>query len=163
MALVAMTTADTVDFVSVNDPSRKVTKVLIDPENPDLGSKDEVTIEEGASVFKLRPLDVFLMGWIYDSASVLRGRQGDNEIGVHTRINQTNIDAVRFGLAAIPSNFRHKDNSPVRLVTEKEIVNGRQYDVVKKEVLNTLGLQLISEMADEIRKISSVTRNEEKN
>jgi hypothetical protein len=163
MALVAMTTADTVDFVSNMDPCKKKTQVPLDPENLELGTKEEVTIEDGASVFKIAPLEVFLMGHIYDNASILRGKQGDAEIGIHTRINQTNIDAVRFGLRGIPDNFRDKHGKQIRFETEKETINGRQYQVVKSHVLDKLGIVLIQEMSQVIRDISSVSGVEEKN
>lgn len=163
MALIALTTADTVDFVSKQDSDYKVENVPVDPNDPSKGTKEKVTIGEGACVFKVRPLDVFLMGHIYDNASHLQGRQGSDEVGIRTRVNQTNIDAVRFGLAMIPSNFRDKQGNAIRFKTQKAVVNSREYDVVADDVMSTLGLRLIAEMAERIKEISEVSAAEEKN
>jgi hypothetical protein len=43
-------------------------------------------------------LDVFLMGLIYDQSTLVTRNDEDHQIGVTTRLNQTNIEAVRFGL-----------------------------------------------------------------
>jgi hypothetical protein len=163
MALLAMSTSHVEEFVSDMDPAKTRVEVPVDPNDPNKGSRSEVKIGDDATVFRLRSLDVFLMGYIYDGASVLRGRQGDSDIGIHTRVNQTNIDAVRFGLADIPGNFKDRHGHPIRFKTQKEIINGRSYDAVTPEVLNALGLRLIAEMAERIKEISSVTPDEEKN
>lgn len=162
MALIALTTAHTVQYVSNMDPSKVRTFVPVDPEDPEKGVKEHIEVKEDASYFTLRPLDVFLMGYIYDNASHIRGKQGDSEIGVHTRVNQTNIDAVRFGLAALPDNFKDAKGNPIRYRTVKEVVNGRSYDAVDRAVLDTLGLYLIGELAGEIKRISEVSGDQAK-
>jgi hypothetical protein len=149
MALVAMTTHDTVDYVSDLDPAK--TK-----EN----GKD--VIAEGATVFKLKPLDVFLMGHIYDNASVLRGAPGSQEVGIHTRVNQTNIETVRHGLAGL-DNFADAKGNAIIFKTQKASVNGRPYDVVEDRIMNMLGVRLVAELADKVKSISEVTKAEEKN
>jgi len=162
MALVAMTTADTVDYVSDLDPAKTKKEVPLDPAKPD-GPKKEVTvIAEGATTFKLKSLDVFLMGHIYDSASVLRGVQGSEEVGIHTRMNQTNIDAVRHGLAGF-DNFSDVHGNAIKFETQKAVVNGRPYEVASDAVVNQLGIRLIQELGAEIKKMSEVAAAEEKN
>lgn len=162
MALIAMTTADTVEYVSDRDPCKRKTKVFKDPEVPSKGFDMKTEILEGATKFTLRPLDVFLMGHIYDNASQLTGKEGSNEIGINTRINQTNIDAVRHGLCGIV-NFADKNGDQMSFKSQKTHVNGRPYEVVHDDILNTLGIKLIGELADEIKRISEVTPDEEKN
>jgi hypothetical protein len=134
----------------------------VDPANPEGPAKEVVVIGEGATTFKLRSLDVFLMGHIWDSASVLRGVQGSEEVGIHTRVNQTNIDAVRHGLAGL-SNFADAKGSAIKFETQKAVVNGRSYDVVADSVMNCLGIVLIQELGREIKRISEVSAAEEKN
>jgi hypothetical protein len=102
------------------------------------------------------------MGHLWDSASVLRGVQGSDEVGIHTRVNQTNIDAVRHGLAGF-SNFTDAKGNAVKFETQKAVVNGRPYDVVSDTVMNHLGIVLIQELGREIKRISEVTADEEKN
>jgi hypothetical protein len=162
MALVALTTADQADYVSDLDPSKTKVTLPIDPEDPSKGNKIVDKISDGASVFSLRNLDVFLKGYIYDNASSLSGEQDSNKIGIQTRVNQTNIDAVRHGLIGI-KNFADKLGNAVVYATQKVVVNGRPYNVVSDAVMNTLGIQLIQELAEKIKKMSEVTAAEEKN
>ena len=164
MALIAMTTSDTVDYVSDLDPSKKRVKKPgkaseTGGEAPDV---EEVVIEEGATTFKIRGLDVFLMGYVYDNASTLSGKQGSDDVGIHTRMNQTNIECVRHGLAGF-TNFADAKGGQVAFKTQKAVVNGRAYDVVADAIMNMLGVRLVQELASEIKKISEVSKAEEKN
>lgn len=162
MALIAMTVADTVEFVSDKDPAKSKKPVPLDASDPSKGEIIRDVIGEGATVFFLKPLDVFLMGYIYDNASTLSGKQDSNEIGIHTRVNQTNIDAVRHGLAGF-KNFVDKSGSQVRFKTQKAVVNGREYEVASDETMNMFGIQLIQELATRVKEISEVSAEEEKN
>ncbi len=160
MALIAMTTSDTVDYVSDMDPSKK--RVAKPAVHPNAEPVMETVIEDGATTFKLKPLDVFLMGYISDNASTLSGKQGTDEVGIHTRMNQTNIECVRHGLAGF-INFADAKGIQVQFKTQKEVVNGRAYDVVADAILSMLGVRLIQELAGQIKKISEVSKAEEKN
>ncbi|MGK9084928.1 hypothetical protein KXR64_16740 [Brucella intermedia] len=162
MALIAMTVHDTVEHVSDLDPCKKKTKVPVDPNDPSKGMKDEVTIEEGATKFFLKPLDVFLMGYIYDNASSLSGKQGSDEIGIKTRVNQTNIDAVRHGLAGF-SNFKDAKGNDIPFQTVKVQVNGREYEVADDATMSKVGIRLTQELGARIKEISEVSADEEKN
>lgn len=163
MALVAMTTADVIKYVSDLDPAKKKEQVPVDENDASKGLKTVETIDwEKATVFHLRPLDVYLMGYIYDSASVLTGKQGSEEVGIHTRVNKTNIDAVRFGLARI-DNFKDGHGQLIRFKTQNDVVNGREYEVAHDDIMNSLGVKLISELANKIKEISEVSKAEEKN
>ena len=132
------------------------------PSDPSKGEIIRDVIGEGATVFFLKPLDVFLMGYIYDNASTLSGKQDSNEIGIHTRVNQTNIDAVRHGLAGF-KNFLNKSGSQVAFKTQKAVVNGREYEVASDDTMNMFGVQLIQELASKVKEISEVSAEEEKN
>jgi len=155
MALIAMTTADTVDYVSDLDPA-KVYSV------PEKGEKPKFTVKPGATVFKLRSLDVFLKGHIYDNASQMTGKSGSDEVGIVTRVNQTNIETVRHGLAGI-ENFKDAKGADIPFSTQKAVVNGRNYDVVADGIMNKLGIRLVQELAAQIKDISEVKGDEEKN
>lgn len=162
MALIALTVNDAVEYVSDRDPCKVKHRVPVDPSDPKKGTKEETEIKPGATKFFLKPLDVFLMGHIYDNASVLSGKSGSDEVGIHTRMNQTNIDAVKHGLAGF-ENFADKTGNAVKFATVKAVVNGREYDVANDKVLEALGIQLIQELAGEIKRISEVSTDEEKN
>lgn len=156
-----MTTSDVVRYVSDKDPCKVKTQVPVDPNDPTKGTKEHVTISEGATVFFLKPLDVFLTGYIYDNASTLSGKQGDDTVGIHTRINQTNIDAVQHGLAGFENFSDNKGNSNP-FTTVKKVVAGREYEVAADDVLKRLGIRLVQELAEEIKRISEVAPAEEK-
>ena len=55
---------------------------------------------------------------IYDNASMLRGKEGSNEIGIQTSVNQTNIEAVRHGLIGF-TNFNDAKGNAVAFETQK--------------------------------------------
>jgi len=166
-----MTTADTVDYVSDMDPAKKQVKKpkarpIADAGKPIEADKIEyetvAEIGEGATIFKLRTLDVFLMGYIYDNASYLAQKPQSNEVGIHTRVNQTNMETVRHGLTGFV-NFADAKGGQIVFKSQKEIVNGRVYDVVSDEVMNKLGVRLIQELATKIKSLSEVSAAEEKN
>ena len=159
--LIAMTTADTIDYVSDLDPSKRKTKIPKDPADPTKGYIESWEIAEGATTFKLRGLDVFMMGVIYDNASTLQAREGSNEYGIQTKVNQTNIEAVRHGLIGI-DNFVDSKGNGIAFDTQKIFVNGRPYNVVADKVMNTMGVRLVQELAGKIKEISEVTPAEEK-
>jgi len=162
MALLAMTTSETVTYVSDKDPAKKKTTRFLDPTDPSKGETTSTEIGSNATVFRLRPLDVFLMGYIYDNASELSGRQDSIEIGIRTKINQTNIEAVRHGLVGF-SNFFDKNGKEVRFETHDIKINGRDYTVASDATMKLLGLQLIQELAEQVKNISEVSAEEEKN
>jgi hypothetical protein len=171
MALFASTTADTVEYVSRKDPARGDHKpVWVDEKDK---SKGEVLTsadiqkfrENGATIFVLKPLDVYLMGTIYDNASVLRGSQDSETIDIHTKTNATNIDAVKYGCVGF-ENFRVKgDGNPtLKYESEEVMLAGREYRVMKPHLLTAIrDITLIAELADRIKKISEVDTDEEKN
>lgn len=162
MALIAMTTADTIEFVSDKDPAKTKVKQWIDPEDH---SKGEILTDEigaDATIFMLSGLDVFLMGHIYDSASVLSNKQGSDEVGIHTRVNQTNIEAARHGLRGW-KNFKDARGSHIKFETKTVLVNGREYEVASDDTMKRLGLRLIQEIAGKVKAISEVDASEEKN
>lgn len=163
MALIAMTTADSVDYVSDLDPSKTRVKTdkLVDPTDVSKGYVHDTVIKPGATTFKLRGLDVFLMGKIYDDASSLSGVEGSKEFGVHTKVNQTNVQAVRHGLIGF-DNYADKAGNQLKFETQREVVNGRPYDVVADKIMNTMGVRLIQELAMQVKNISEVTPSEEK-
>ena len=159
--LVAMTTADTVDYVSDLDPSKRKVKTARDPEDPSKGFDEAWVVGPGATTFKLRGLDTFMMSTIYDNASVLQGTEGSNQYGIQTKINQTNVEAVRHGLIGF-TNFADAKGNGIGFETQKAFVNGRKYDVVADKVMNTMGVRLVQELATKIKEMSEVTAAEEK-
>ena len=162
MALIAMSSSDVIDFVSDLDPAKSKQATLIDPNDPSKGEIMSDTVGPGATVFQLKSLDVFLMGYIYDNASTLSGEQGSSAIGIHTRVNQTNIEAVRHGLVGF-RNFADANGKHILFNTQTVVVNGRKYEVASDETVTRLGIRLIQELATKIKEISEVTAEEEKN
>ena len=160
--LIAMTTNDTVDYVSDLDPAKVRTYVPRDEADASKGKIEKIDLKPGATVFKLRSLDVFMKGMIYDNSSVLKGSENSNDYGIHTKTNATNIDAVRHGLIGF-ENFTDAKGEPLAFDTQRVVFNGRVYEGASDKVLNLLGIRLIQELAVQIKKMSEVTAAEEKN
>lgn len=162
MAVKALTLGETFEYVSEKDPCKVKQTIQIDENDPSKGVIVDWVIKDGATFFGLKPLDVFLMGYIYDSANMLTSRQGSDAVDIKTRINATNIDAVRFGLAYF-RNFQLPNGSDAKVEFVETNINGRDYKAVSDETLKLLGIQLIQELADVIKKASEVSKDEEKN
>ena len=162
MALIGITRAETRQYVSETDPSRTVRTVPVDAADAAKGTREEVVVEDGATVFELGVLDVFLMGMIYDkSTSITRGSDSE-DVGFQTRVNQTNIETVRYGLQGW-RNFRDPDGGELAFAAEQRFVNGRAYQAVSDPCLNKLGIRLIRELGQEIKAKSEVTGRDAKN
>jgi hypothetical protein len=161
MALIGISVGDTFDYVSDSDPAKKRVDVPIDSEDPSKGSRSEVVIGDDATVFELGVLDVFLMGMIYDRATAI-SKAEDDSLGFSTRVNQTNIEAVRFGLRGW-RNFRDRDGREIPFETTKHHVGNRKYMVVADDCLNRLGIRRIRELGQQIKEHSEVQAAEEKN
>lgn len=161
MALMGMTLADTVDYVSNKDPAKIIKLVPVDDTKPDGEKRVETIIAANASIFKLRPLSVFMKGWVYDNASQVVHRNGDAR--VEARYNETNIQAVRFGLVSVENFHTDKAGNNLTWKPIKVTFNGREYEAVPDNVLSMFGLELVAELAAEIKRISEVSVVEEKN
>jgi len=126
----------------------------------------EITIvDEGATHFTLGVLDVFLMAHIYDKSTKLtRGMSeaGEDEVGIVTAVNATNIETVRYGLHGW-TNLQDAGGNDLPFKTIKKIVAGREYTVCADETLSLLGIQLIGEIGQTIKTASEVGRAEAKN
>jgi hypothetical protein len=157
MALVARAVSETVKYVSDQDPAKTTNMIPLDPNDPSKGLKPDVIIDwEKATIFHVHPLDIFLMADIYDNAQSLSGTGGSSEVAIHTKVNKTNVDAVRFGLSKL-ENFYDKDGKAVLLQFEEDTRNGRKYQVLTDATMDRLGLMVITDVANEIKRISEVT------
>ena len=139
MALIGLSVAGTDSFQSSLDPAKGT------PE---------------ATVFTLGTLDVFITAHIIDRAMQFSGQGEDTKI--EFRNNQQNIDAVRFGLKGW-ANFKDAAGNDIPFKTLKRNVHGRDYTVVSDDSLNALPLELIEELAGELRKKNTLTKDEAKN
>lgn len=162
MAIKALSISDTFEYVSDSDPAKVRKQVPVDADDPSKGTKEEIEIKDGATVFGLKPLDVFLMGYIYDNASSLTGRQGSEEVGIHTRVNQTNLEAVKYGLAYF-KNFKDANDNDVSVNFVDSFINSRKYKSASDDTLKLLGNRLIGELAQQIKDKSEVDQVEAKN
>jgi hypothetical protein len=162
MALIGISCGDTFEYVSEGDPSKRRVDEPIDPKHPDKGSRTKVVIDDDATVFELGVLDVFLMGMIYDRASAIAPRESDGELAFSTRVNQTNIEAVRYGLRGW-RNFLDRDGKEIPFETKLQHAANRKYQVVTDECLNRLGIRRIRELGQQIKDRSEVQAAEEKN
>jgi hypothetical protein len=162
MAIRALTLGDTFEYVSDKDPCKQKQETQIDPKDPKKGTVVDYLIKDGATKFFLSALDVFLMGEIYDNSQTLTGEEGSNKIGINTKINQTNISAVRHGLRGW-SDFKDDNGNDVKFTTTDIQVNGRDYKVASDAAMKMLGIRLVTELAGKIKEASEISPGDEKN
>ena len=167
MALVGISRTDTFTYVSNDDPCKRVaakTQPAPDGGAPILTGEKVTIIDDGATRFKLGVLDVFLMGMIYDnSTKITRGIDDSSQVDFKTAVNATNIETVRFGLLGWEGFKQVGTNNDIAFVSEERIVMGRKYQAASDDMLNLLGIRLITELADQIKTASEVTKAEAKN
>lgn len=163
MALKALTTGDTVKYVCDSDSAKTYVDELVNPAKPEMGYKKTPLIDDAAAtVFTLRPLDPFQLAHIVDNAASTVGRQGSEDLQIVTRLNQASIETVRFGLAGF-ANLPDARGNLAHFKPAKAIINGREYQVAHDDTIRLLDLDVIRELADQIKKISEVSKEEEKN
>jgi hypothetical protein len=136
---------------------------LIDPEDPSKGIKiGEPTIDDDATVFSYSPLDVFISAHIYDRASFL-SQSGDGSTDMKTRINETNLDAVRFGINGIKNFIHPKTGNEVQAKFVDRFISGRLYKTLDDETMSMLDTYSIAELAQKIKDASTISKVTEKN
>lgn len=162
MAVRALVLSATLTHVLTSDPSYSVPKIPVDPEDLSKGHTfGEPVIGEDATKFTYRPLDVFLMSHIYDRASIM-SQSSDGGTDLKTRINETNIDAVRYGLSGF-SNFIGADGNEVPFKTVSRVINGREYQTVTDEIIAMFDVSSLAELAGKIKDASTIKKAVEKN
>lgn len=162
MAIVGISKGDLVAYVSDDDPCKKIGKVPVDASDPSKGLKEETQITEGATVFNIGGLDVFMMGWIYDRGQSITRDAVEGEMGIQTKMNATAIEACRFGVRSW-ENFKDANGNDIEYKTNKRIVLGRDYVGLTDECLLTMGIRLVTELGNKIKEISNVTPADAKN
>jgi hypothetical protein len=162
MALIGVSVGETFEYVLDRDPCKKRVQLEVPLVENGVKITEEVVIGDGATVFALGVLDVFVMGMIYDETSSVTRGEDAGRVGITTRINQSNIEAVRFGLKGW-RNFKDARGNDLAFKTVKKLTNGRTYTVVSDECLERLGIRDIRELAQAIKDRSEVGREEEKN
>jgi len=72
------------------------------------------------------------------------------------------IEAFKFGVKGIV-NFQNSKGVPIQFKTEDVLVDGEKCQVVSRETLNVVPLNIISEVGAKIISISNLTEKEIKN
>jgi hypothetical protein len=110
-----------------------------------------------ATKFTIGALDAFVTAYVYDRT--LTFSEVDGKDTAQVKMNEANIEAVRFGLKGW-SNFKDAAGSDVEFATVDKIVLGKKYVVVSDGALAALPPEVIREVALKIRKINEVTADE---
>ncbi len=140
MALVGITLSGTKTYESVKDPAR--------------GTPD-------ATKFTIGTIDFTTMSRILDGALVFH--QGDDARNqTHVRLNETNAELVRFGVLDW-SNLKDANGNDIAPKRVKRLAAGKEVDALSDESLAVLGIELVAELAGEVRRANSVTKADVKN
>ena len=120
-----------------------------------------------ATVFELAGLDVATMAGIQDRAMNMAANDVNPETGmpnmsVKMQINETNIEAVRFGLRGW-RNFKDAKGKEIKFAAETLKVGDKTYQIVAPECMDRLDVGLVQELANQIKERSQVTKDLEGN
>lgn len=139
-----ISTAETVKFISKNDP---------DPKNP--------------TVFHLRGLDRFISAFIEDSTTDFRASGKDPDAPVDVQISgaKRSLLVVKFGVAKIENYIDPATGQIVMIEGQDFMIAANQtYKALDDAVLANLPPGgLIQELSQEIFKLNSLTKEEAKN
>ena len=98
------------------------------------------------------------VAWEYEASP---NAPGDAKAKASFNMGKTELEFVQFGLKGF-ENFMGKGKQ-IYHATEPRIVNGKQYHVLKAEILGLIPGNVLSELAAEIKKINNVDETERKN
>jgi hypothetical protein len=118
------------------------------------------------TVFLLGTLDPFVDAYIKDKTSRFESSSAhpDEEAVLKLDFSTRNLLQIKFGLRGIENLLDPETKQVLKVDLEKVSIDGRNYQVVPDKVLALISDPvLIGELADEIRKINTLTQEERKN
>ena len=77
-------------------------------------------------------------------------------------IGKSELDLVAFGLKGF-DNFLLPSGKKVQFKTDKRIEGNKQYHVLAEEIISIIPANIITELANEIKKVNVVSEKERKN
>jgi len=139
-----ISTAETVKFISKNDP---------DPKNP--------------TVFHLRGLDRFILAIIEDMTTEYRavGKGPEATVEIHINSAMRNLLVAKYGIAKIENYADPKTGKAVTIeASEERSFHDQAYHAIPDDILKYFpGSGLIGELSNEILKMNALSEEEEKN
>jgi len=110
--------------------------------------------KENPTVFKISSLDPHLEGHILDRISdfEMSSANPDDNAKVTFRVNERNLQLVKFGIKDIKNLIDPQTKKPVEVKCDTVNKFGKSYEVLPDSVLGMLSLQIITELAAEILK-----------
>lgn len=133
MALQGMSRLETIDYESVRDPDRGNAK---------------------ATRFFLHPLDVVSQAQLNDASTTVTT---DGQIAINSQKNA--VDCVRRALHGW-ANFRDEKGNDIPFTTVERETDGRRVKLASDDALEHLGLELIRELAGQVRSFNRVSKVE---
>lgn len=160
MAVKGLSISDTIDHVLDSDPSKRIVEID-NPDDPKAPKIKQEMIDEGATIWKLSGLDVFLDARVWDaSAEFSQTEQGRTEARVNIAVGS--IEAVRYGLKGW-ENFTDRQGNQIPFRTEQRRIAGREYQAVPDDLLRLIPLNDMFELSRKIRELSRLTETAAKN
>jgi hypothetical protein len=121
--------------------------------------QDEARGTAEATKFTIGAIDAFVSAYISDrSFTFVDGATAENAVA-QMKIAESNIDTVRFGLKGW-ENFKAADGADLPFKTTERVVIGKKYTVLADDCLAVMELDLIRELANAIKKINEVTKED---
>lgn len=127
--------------------------------DPDRGKKSP---EGNPTKFQLVTLDSRVMGHLRDKAtrmSVNPNAKENDTVETEVAMNDVAFETVQFGLTGI-SPFDDASGNEIIFKTVKRNLRGKSYTVASDVVVNRLPMRVISELADQLRKMNDLDDTE---
>lgn len=116
-----------------------------------------------ATVFTLGVLSARLLSWVMDN-QLTWSQKGEDEESAEMRMlaNTASYEVVRYGLRGA-RNLQDSEGNDVQLRHVKKHVAGQDVQAVGDDVLRTLPIDLVRELAEQIRDKSGLSEEQAKN
>lgn len=112
-----------------------------------------------ATQFTIGAIDSYISSYVFDRTLVFGESAGGEREVAQVKMNESNIDVVRFGLKGW-KNFKDEDNNDVEFTTVERVVMGKKYVAASDECIARMDIALIRDLASAIREINVVTKDE---
>lgn len=125
-------------------------------------TKSHPADKEDPTLWQIGVLDSRVLGIIEDKATsiTIDNTDLDGETGVQMAANAVAYAIAQFGLRGF-TNFTNDDGEVV-FETERKVLGGKPYEVVKSSILETIPSDVVKWLASEVKALNTLTQSEGK-
>ncbi len=141
-----------------------ITAININKERPYI-SKYDNDKEGTPTTWFLGHLDSIMQAQIDDEVTVFEANVKNPEGSSKTtlKLNQSKVELVRFGLKNVENFIHPETKEPIPFKRVSMPRKGKNFNVVSDTFLSLIPIEIIYELADQIKSVNTFTESEEKN